>query len=73
MDKLWNYITPGYHGVNKIEMYQQGYDKFIKNNEIGLSENKIMNILGKSEQRPSKLEVFTFLKEALENNHSVAF
>ena len=73
MNELWEYITPGSHGVNKIEMYEQGYDRFVKEKGLKSSKSNVMNILAKSEQRPSNLEVFKFINEALENNHPVAF
>ena len=68
MNDLWNYITPGIMGVDKVEKYMQGYDKYIKTNNIGLTSSKIFYTKSKNKEELKK-----YLTEALEQNHPVAF
>ena len=68
MNDLWNYITPGIMGVDKVEKYMKGYDKYIKETNMNLTKRKIFQTKTKNIDELEK-----YLKEALEKNHPVAF
>ena len=34
MEELWEYITPGAMGLNKVEYYAEGFDRYISHNNI---------------------------------------
>ena len=70
MDTMWNYITPGMMGLNKIEYFDEGYNKYIKDNNLNFKETKILKI---SKEKPSLNEVFDFLNDAIKLDHPVAF
>ena len=73
MEELWNYVTPRTRGLNRIEYYVQGYDRYIRDNNIQLLNNKTLKIPKQKEKRPNKKDIFEFLSEAIKNNHPVAF
>ena len=58
MEDMWNYITPGMMGLNKVEYYNDGFSKYIKDNNIKLKESSILKIAKNKEERPSIKELF---------------
>lgn len=73
MEDMWNYITPGKFGVNKLDYYSQGFVKYINDNNISLNEKVELLISKNKKNRPSNEEVYNYIFCALENNHPVAF
>lgn len=73
MEDMWNYITPGMMGLNKVEYYNDGFSKYIKDNNIKLKESNILKIAKNKEERPSIKELFEFINKAIELDHPVAF
>lgn len=70
MNTMWQYVTPREKGVSSTDIYTEGYDRYIKENSINLSEHKVMNI---EPNGHSIIEVFEFLSKAIDNNHPIAF
>lgn len=68
MNDLWNYITPGMMGVDKVEKYKTGYDKYLASSNLNIKNSKIL-ILDNSNLE----EIENYLLEAIETNHPVAF
>lgn len=70
MHMMWNYITPGMMGVNKGQMYIDGFNKYIKTHAINLKNYKYLHI---EKNDKNKQKVLEFIKEAINNDHPVAF
>ncbi len=73
MNNMWEYITPKEFGVNKTDIYINGFSRYIKENSIKLSDYKCINFMKNNLKDFSKKDVFIFLSEAIDNNHPVAF
>ena len=73
MDNMWNYITPGMMGLNKIEYFDEGYNKYIKDNKLNLKETNILNISKSKDERPNIEELYEFLNNSIKLDHPVAF
>ena len=70
MNIMWNYLTPGMMGLNKVEYFEEGYKKFISDYNLKLNNfNKLLI----SKLKPSINELFDFLNEAIKNDHPIAF
>lgn len=71
MEEMWNYITPGRMGVNKVEYYENGFSKYIREKNIELDNcNKL---LIEKNKKVSPSELYDYLYSSLNNNHPVAF
>ena len=68
MNDLWNYITPGMMGVDSVEKYQKGYDKYLKDNKLDISKSKVLYL-----DNSTIIDIENYLTEALNSNHPVAF
>ena len=73
MEKMWDYITPGMMGLNKIELYDEGYNKYIKDKKFKLKESVILKISQNKNERPNINELFEFLNNSIKLDHPVAF
>lgn len=68
MNDLWKYITPGMMGVDTVEKYQKGYNKYLSDNKLDISKSKILYL-----DDSTILDIENYLLEALNSNHPVAF
>ena len=72
MNELWNYITPGHGGVNRVSMFTEGLEKY----RAEVKENFKVQALEVAEdpaQRPQWTTVSQFLEEALKRDEPAAF
>lgn len=72
MNELWNYITPGHGGVNRVSMFTEGLEKYraeVKEN----FEVQALEIAEDPAQRPQWTAVSQFLEEALKRDEPAAF
>ena len=68
MNELWNYITPGMMGVDKVEKYQKGYNKYLKTSSLELSNSKILEFNNSGID-----DIKEYIEEALKLDHPIAF
>ena len=68
MNELWNYITPGMMGVDKVEKYQKGYNKYLKTSNLELSNSKILEFSNSGID-----DIKDYIEEALKLDHPIAF
>ena len=74
MNDVWEFITPQIgRGVNTIELFLEGFEKYINSRQHKNIKSNFLKIPKKVEERPSNKEVFKFLDEALEKGHPIAF
>lgn len=74
MNDVWNFITPiKGKGVNTIELFFEGFEKYIKQKQNKEVKSIFLKIPKEFEYRQENKEVFNFLYEALEKNHPIAF
>lgn len=72
MNELWNYITPGHGGVNRVSMFTEGLEKYraeVKEN----FEVQALEVAEDPDQRPQWTAVSQFLEEALKRDEPAAF
>ena len=72
MNELWNYITPGHGGVNRVSMFTEGLEKYraeVKEN----FEVQALEVAEDPAQRPQWTAVSQFLEEALKRDEPAAF
>lgn len=67
MNTFWKYITPGMMGVDSVDKYKMGFDKFINATKLSYS-SKILNL-----NNTNLGEVKNYLIDAITNDHPVAF
>ena len=67
MNELWDYITPGIMGVDKVEKYIEGYNNYLKKHNINFSFKEIKTT------NASVIELANFITEALKSDHPIAF
>ena len=68
MKDLWKYITPGMMGVDTVDKYKDGYDKYLKTSNLNISKSKILIL-----DTASIDEIENYLQEAIKADHPVAF
>lgn len=74
MNDMWDFITPRIgRGVDSIDLFSEGFNKYKKEQENSYVETVFMKISKEFEKRPSNEEVFEFLFNALKNDHPIAF
>ncbi|MBQ1376159.1 MAG: hypothetical protein IIY69_07745 [Clostridia bacterium] len=73
MNEMWECITPGNRGVDSVDMFAAGFEKFLKGKSIPHEGRRALEVPQNKHKRPSKAVAFAFLKEALENDTPVAF
>ena len=72
MNELWNYITPGHGGGNRVSMFTEGLEKYraeVKEN----FEVQALEVAEDPAQRPQWTAVSQFLEEALKRDEPAAF
>ena len=72
MNELWNYITPGHGGVNRVSMFTEGLEKYraeVKEN----FEVQALEVAEDPARRPQWTAVSQFLEEALKRDEPAAF
>jgi hypothetical protein len=72
MDDLFEYITPGPMGVNKIEKFVDGIKAFAKDREVEI-ETHALSVDKKTKKSRNQEKIELFLKEAFENDAPIAF
>ena len=72
MKEMWNYVTPGYRGVNTTSIYIRGCKEYGQKHELDL-DVKHLNVLPDKKLRPSGEEVRDFITNALADDNPVAF
>jgi len=70
MNNVWHYITPGLHGLNTLELFENGYLKIAGKYKLLLTPHKLDM---KLEQLPSIDTVTDFIAEAIRQDTPVAF
>ncbi len=72
MDEVWNYVTPGFMGLNTTEKFKNGVVKFSKNQQLDLT-CQCLEIPSRQKNRLSWDGILQFLKEAISMDKPVAF
>lgn len=73
MENIWEYITPTSKGVYTLEMFADGYERYIREHyQIGLVTH-FLKISEDKKQRISNKAAFDKLKKALKRDHPIAF
>lgn len=71
MDKVWEYVTPGNHGLNRVEMYTDGVARFCGERGVKLVPRALEVPTG--EERPDFDRCVSFIRAGLEADCPVAF
>lgn len=72
MNRMWKYITPRMMGVHVASIFTQGIEDYLKDHHLKFKVKEL--IIAKAiEKRVSLEEVQTFITQALQKNHLVAF
>lgn len=71
MDKVWEYVTPGNHGLNRVEMYTGGVARFCSACGVGLVPRALEVPAG--DTRPSFERCVSFIRAGLASDCPVAF
>ena len=71
MDKVWEYVTPGSHGLNRVEMYTDGVARFCGERGVKLLPRALEVPTG--EERPGFDRCVSFIRAGLEADCPVAF
>ena len=73
MNEMWGFITPGQRGVDSVEMFATGFERYMSENAISHDDRKSLEVPQCKHKRPPKAVVFAFLKDALQNDTPIAF
>lgn len=71
MDQVWEYVTPGDHGLNRVEMYTDGVARFCVARGVKLVPRALELPIG--EERPGFDRCVSFIRAGLESDCPVAF
>lgn len=71
MNKVWEYVTPGSHGLNRVEMYTDGVARFCGERGVKLVPRALEVPTG--EERPGFDRCVSFIRAGLEADCPVAF
>ena len=71
MNKVWEYVTPGSHGLNRVEMYTDGVARFCGERGVKLVPCALEVPTG--EERPGFDRCVSFIRAGLEADCPVAF
>lgn len=72
MNELWNFVTPGFGGINRLDRFYNGYGKFLISKNIA-HLNHALEIPKTVAHRPALSEVIHFLVEGLKADAPIAF
>ena len=70
MEILWEYLTPGFRGLNSTKMFTNGFSSFLKDNNLSY-ECKLLDLSPKNKKEFN--EVVDFIKSSLEDDIPIAF
>lgn len=73
MKNVWNYVTPTSQGIYTLEMFAEGYERYIRDHYHSNLINHFIKIPQDKTQRKSNEDIFNALYIALQNNHPIAF
>lgn len=71
MDQVWEYVTPGSHGLNRVEMYTDGVTRFCGERGVRLVPHALEVPIG--EERPGFERCVSFIRAGLTSDCPVAF
>ena len=71
MDQVWEYVTPGSHGLNRVEMYTDGVARFCGERGVRLVSHALEVPIG--EERPGFERCVSFIRAGLASDCPVAF
>lgn len=72
MCQVWDYVTPGAHGLNRPELFQAGVEAFARDRGVALRP-QVLEIPAARTRRPSFEAVSAFVGEGLQADCPVAF
>ena len=72
MEEVWEYVTPGRHGVNTTSILTQGAVRFGERRGVAL-DCRVLEVPGKLHQRPPAEKLSAFIAGALADDLPVAF
>lgn len=71
MDQVWECVTPGSHGLNRVEMYTDGVTRFCGERGVRLVSHALEVPIG--EERPGFEGCVSFIRAGLASDCPVAF
>jgi len=72
MNEVWNFVTPGFGGINRLDRFYKGYEKYLSSKNVA-HQNHALEIPKSVSHRPSLLTVTDFISEGLAADAPVAF
>lgn len=72
MNEVWNYVTPGFGGINRLDRFYKGYEKYLATKNLS-HHNHFLEIPKLVAHRPSLNEVTDFLVNGLSADAPIAF
>jgi hypothetical protein len=72
MNEVWNYVTPGFGGINRLDRFYKGYEKYLSTKNLS-HLNHFLEIPKAVTQRPALHVVTDFLTEGLSADAPIAF
>lgn len=72
MNAVWEYVTPGFGGINRLDRFFKGYDAFLASRHLKHACFSL-EIPKLKTQRPSLVEVTEFLTKGLMADAPIAF
>jgi hypothetical protein len=72
MNEVWNYVTPGFGGINRLDRFYKGYEKYLATKNLS-HHNHFLEIPKLVTHRPSLKEVTDFLVNGLSADAPIAF
>ena len=71
MEQVWDYVTPGHKGLNKVSMFTDGVERFAASRGVALTARALEVPAG--EGRPGLPACLDFVRKGLERDCPVAF
>jgi len=72
MNEVWNYVTPGFGGINRLDRFYKGYEKYLSTKNLS-HLNHFLEIPKVVSHRPTIQVVTDFLTEGLSADAPIAF
>lgn len=72
MDAVWEFVTPGFHGLNTIEKYSDGVRAFARSRKVKVHTQELA-VPKDAEKRAPLADCVAFLRAGLESGCPVAF
>ena len=70
VNQMWDYVTPGFKGLNTLELYEKGLHKLAEEHKLKLSFQKL-KIDG--DHKPKVEDLSQFVTKGLQGDNPVAF